>query len=386
MSNEEQGRVPDLLHSEFFRHVDREHPVQITPGPFEVSPAVLDAASRAVVGHRSNAFRKIVADNARMLLEAFEIPEHEDYVPVVLTGTGTAAMEAMVASTAPAGRPLVLVNGRFSQRLADIATIHNPSTEVLSFGVGEKIDVVRVEQRIQGTPDIDYLLFGVQDTRECILNPFDDLCRVAKKHNLRLCVDAISAMIAERLQASELKIDFFTASSGKAIRSLPGLGIVCGRREAFESLGAGVCRSYYLNLYEHYLVQAHQKEPRFAPAVSLHVCLNQALAELLDEGVAARRERIGCRTTRVREFLRARGATFLRPEDDMPHSITSVLLPEGFHFSQFHEALQEMGFLVYSGSSVVRDCFQIGTGGYLTDEVLEEGLTAIHRVLQNLKP
>ncbi len=370
-----------LVRSSFFREITADLPLRITPGPFEVSPGVLEAAARPYAGHRSETFRRIVGEIRTMLLQAFEIPQEASYTSVVLTGTGTSAMEAMVAAVAPSHRPVVIVNGRFGRRLADITRLHNERTVVIDMGVGRTLamdPVIEVLERRQ----TDLLLFCAQDTREAILNPIDELCSLARRTGHRLCVDAISATVTERLYAHENSIDLFSASSGKAIRGLPGLGVVCGKREVFEALEPRDSRTYYLNLKEHHQTQSLRSEPRFAPATALYYALHRALVELLAEGVESRRETILDRTSLVRAAAEDAGLEFLRPAAEMPGSVTSILLPPGYSYETFRRQFQARGFLVYSGSSRIPDCFQIGTAGYLTDEILREALEVLVQLLQ----
>lgn len=371
----------DHLSVEIGRTVTNEYPVRITPGPFEVSPDVGRAFSQSPVGHRTPQFRQVMKQNASMLLKAFEIDPDDNYFAVVLPGTGTCAMESMVAAVVNKRRPLVLVNGRFSKRLADIASIHNIETLVLDFGTGNSFDLERILDTLDATGDIGALLFAIQDTREAILNPFESVCCIAKERNLFVAVDGISALVCEDVRPSTLGIDFFTESSGKGIRSLPGLGIVCGKTKRFAELDPRCCQTYYLNLAEHYRSQRVLQEPLFADSVALHYALHAALEELLREPVWMRRQAIQKRTLGVRESLRALGLSFLQPVNCMPNSVTSVRLPEGFSFTSFQQRLMTRGFLVYPGSSVYTDCFQIGTAGYLSDSVLQYAIGAIKDTL-----
>lgn len=363
------------------RAVTQDTPVRITPGPFEVSPRVLEAARHAVIGHRTETFRRLMRENARMLLEAFQIEDTDIYFPVILPGTGTAAMEAMAAAIAPTHRPLVLVNGRFSRRLADIALTYNPKTCILDFGVGKTIDQEKVSQHLATDCSIGSVFFGLQDTREAILNDYRDLSRIVKQHGRLLCVDSISAMVCEDVRPGRLGFDFFVESSGKGIRSLPGLSVVCGRLDLLETLKSSSCSSYYLNLYSHFRSQKDCCEPLFADPISLHFAMHAALRELLNEGVDTRRGTIQRRTGFVRDRLFSRSLEFLRPLPTMPHSVTSVLLPEGLQFDAFQHKLRARGFLVYPGSSVEPNCFQIGTAGYLSDKILSYAMQAISDAL-----
>lgn len=357
-----------------------QYPIRVTPGPFEVSPRVMRAALHALSGHREPEFVALMRASQQLLLRAFEI-DTSDYFATILTSTGSGAMEAMVAAVASSRVPVVVSNGRFGQRLADMARVYCHDAHVVEFPSGVPVDVARVARELDRVSGPGALLFCRQDTREGILNPLNDLASLARERGLLLAVDAISSEISEPLAPGANDIAVFTASSGKAIRGLPGLGIVVARRDFLEQLDASKIRSYYLNLAADYRIQHDRGEPRFAPAVSLHFCLYEALKELMEEGVARRRETIQRRTMRVRRRLSDMGLRLSIPEAFSANSVTSALLPAGVRFANFHRALRDRGFLVYSGSSVVEDCFQIGTGGVLTDEVLDEALDAVASVL-----
>lgn len=370
-----------ILQEQLGREITQETPIRITPGPFEVSPAVQRAALSGVVGHRTDAFRSILRANASMLLQAFQIDQVDKFFSVVIPGTGTAAMEAMVGGIAPQHRPLVLVNGRFSRRLADMSMIHNPQTVVCDFGIGATIDPERISNILANDPTITSVFFGLQDTREAILNDYRELSRVVKRHKRLLCVDGISAMVCEDIRPEDLEFDLFVESSGKGIRALPGLGVVCGRLEIFEDVISRSSQSYYLNLFDHFQIQRNRAETLFADPVNLHFAMHQALTELLGEGVEKRRRAIQQRTQLVRNQLSSLGARFLRPLRDMPHSVTSVLLEGDIEFGDFQGRLRERGFLVYPGSSIHPNCFQIGTAGFLSDEILLTAIKAVHDCL-----
>jgi|GEM_PF-2474809 len=362
-------------------HRDRSvHPLRVTPGPFEVSPRVMLAGLQALCGHREPEFVEVMRASQKMLLQAFEI-EEADYFATVLTSTGSGAMEAMVAAIASSRVPLVVSNGRFGQRLADMARIYRADTHVIEFSPGTPVNVEMVARELDRTSGVGALVFCRQDTREGVLNPLGELADLARARGLLLAVDAISSEICEVLTPDLHDIAVFTASSGKAIRGLPGLGIVIAQKAFLERLEETCIRSYYLNLAADYRIQHDRGEPRFAPAVALHFCLHEALKELLEEGVSTRRETIQRRTVRVRDRLTALGLRLPVAEGSRSNSVTSAQLPPGLTLKAFQSALRKKGFLVYSGSSVAEDCFQIGTGGVLTDDILDEALEAVATVL-----
>ncbi len=373
-----------MIKAPYYRPITTILPLRLTPGPFEVAPTVAEASARAFFGHRSPPFRRILGEVREMLLEAYEIENKKAYAATLLTGTGTAAMEMMVCSTVSVHRPLVVVNGRFGRRLADMCLIHNPATQVVEFEPGSAIELDLVESAMKSNKT-NQLLFCVQDTRDAVLNPFDELCRLAKRHDHLLAVDAISSAIFESLNFDGCGVDLFVDSSGKGVRSLPGVSFVMARRDVLAGLRRRDAGSYYLDLLAEFEIQDSRSEPRFAPAVPLYAALHQALVELMEESVKARRECVHRRTRLVRRRINA--STAFSPLHDwsrMPNSITSALVNSAKRYEDISNPLQERGILVYSGSSVRNNCIQIGTGGYLSDDVLDEAMSMIVEIAESI--
>ena len=88
------------------------------PGPTTVHPRVLSAMSQAVVNHRGAKYGEILTETTELMSKVFQTP-NKSYL---LTGSGTAAMEAGVANTvAPGEKILNVVGGKFGERFLKIA-------------------------------------------------------------------------------------------------------------------------------------------------------------------------------------------------------------------------------------------------------------------------
>lgn len=85
------------------------------PGPTRVAQRVLKAMSENIVNHRSALFGKILTETTDMMSDVFRT-SNKSYL---LTGSGTAAMEAAVANIVePGDKILNVVGGKFGQRFA----------------------------------------------------------------------------------------------------------------------------------------------------------------------------------------------------------------------------------------------------------------------------
>src|SRR2546430_15538022 len=99
--------------------------ILLNPGPVNVSERVRKALQRPDICHRESEFAELLYGIRQKLLNAFVPGAESDYTAVVLTGSGTAAVEAAVLSSLPLGkRALVINNGVYGQRISSILGVH----------------------------------------------------------------------------------------------------------------------------------------------------------------------------------------------------------------------------------------------------------------------
>src|SRR5580692_11849901 len=89
------------------------------PGPSMVHPRVYEALSKPIVGHLDPYFIQVMTDVQQLLKGAFGA---DDAATLVISGTGSAGMEASIANFVEPGAKLaVFANGYFSDRLTEMA-------------------------------------------------------------------------------------------------------------------------------------------------------------------------------------------------------------------------------------------------------------------------
>src|ERR1700679_3164372 len=90
------------------------------PGPSMVHPRVYEALSKPIVGHLDAYFIQVMGDVQQLLKTAYGTT---DGATLVISGTGSAGMEAAVVNFVDPGAKLaVFANGYFSDRLTEMAT------------------------------------------------------------------------------------------------------------------------------------------------------------------------------------------------------------------------------------------------------------------------
>src|SRR5918911_4942921 len=106
----------------------------MTPGPTPVPPEVLAAIAQPVVHHRSPDFRELYV---RCLERLRQVARTEREV-LLLTASGTAAMESAVANLcSPGDRVLAVAAGYFGERWAQLAGAYGCAVEELHYEWGE---------------------------------------------------------------------------------------------------------------------------------------------------------------------------------------------------------------------------------------------------------
>jgi len=352
------------------------------PGPVLVSRRVKAALTTPEIGHREMEFCELLNRVRLSLGKVFGIRNFHRYTTVVLTGSGTAANEAVLGTAAVGRRLLVLTNGEFGDRLLEIATHLRLDVQALRTRWGQPFDLGAVEAALAGGA-FDALAWVHHETSTGMLNPLGEIAAIARHHGVQTYVDAVSSLGGVPVDVEAHGITFCTGSANKAIASIPGLAFVCGTREAFESLASVASRSVYLDLYRHFRYNDRLYQTPNTPAVTLYFALEAALDEVLAEGLARRFERIGALARRLRRGMRRLGLRPFIPERLMSPLLTTVELPVGFSADEFHERLKRAGYVVYAGKGILRDrVFQVANIGALTARHVDAFLDALRRILE----
>src|ERR1700684_684188 len=105
------------------------------PGPSMVHPRVYEALSKPIVGHLDPYFIQVMTDVQQLLKTVYGT---NDGATLVISGTGSAGMEAAVANFVEPGSKLtVFANGYFSDRLTEMAKRNGANVVRFEKGWGE---------------------------------------------------------------------------------------------------------------------------------------------------------------------------------------------------------------------------------------------------------
>jgi 2-aminoethylphosphonate-pyruvate transaminase len=339
--------------------------ILFTPGPLTTSETVKQTMLEDWCTWDDD-YNLGIVQNVRSELVCLATGRQDDYTSVLLQGSGTYSVESVLTCSVPSsGRLLILSNGAYGNRMAEIARYGKIRHEVISFPETDPVCPVTVDRFLSEHREITHVSFVHCETTTGILNPLDELCSVIGRHGKTLIVDAISSFGGIPFDAGRLNIDFLIGSSNKCIQGVPGFGYVIARRDAIEAC-RGNARSLSLDIHDQWETMEQKRGKwRFTSPTHVVRAFRQALLELHEEGgIAARHARYEANHRLLVEGMTRLGYRPLLPAERQSPVITSFLYPDSsFCFEAFYGELKRKGFIIYPGKISQADTFRIGTIG-----------------------
>ena len=356
--------------------------ILLNPGPVNVSPRVRQALMKPDICHRESDFIELMQGIRDKLLRAFAPTYADQYVALILTGSGTAAVEAAVSSAVAPGRRIMIVkNGVYSQRMSAMAAANKIQAAEIPGEWDQRYEVEPVRVSLRQNAAIQVLAVVHHETSTGMINPIKEIGAIAKKAGRFLLIDGVSSLGGEEVDFNACNVGVIAGSSGKCIQGFPGIGFVLVRRDLMEQMVNYERRSVYLHLPTYYKEQEESSIP-FTPAVQLYYAFDEALSELLEEGVANRIARYRKMAHLLRNWMRAIRVKFYLREPLWSSSLTSFFLPEGVYYDHLHDLLRERGFIIYAGQAQLeQSIFRVANMGALTEADLNGFMTAFEAIL-----
>jgi len=350
----------------------------LTPGPLSTSPGVRLAMLRDWCTWDAD-YKSLVQD-IRARLETLASPASL-FTSILMQGSGTFSLEACLGTVVPRdGKLLVLANGHYGDRLAQIASRLGIDLTVLDFGETGAMDVEAADKALAQDPSLTHVAAVHCETSTGMLNPVEALGEVVARHRRCFIVDAMSSFGGLPMDMNMIWADYLVSSANKCIQGVPGFGFVLARRDALEECA---CRARSLSLDLHAQWREMEENPgkwRYtSPTHAVHA-FAQALTELEQEGgVAARHARYAFNHEILVEGMRELGFTTLLPDELQSPIITAFRHPSDprFDFARLYADLKARGFVIYPGSVTSTPTFRIGNIGHVYPRDMEALVQAV---------
>lgn len=357
-----------------------------SPGPLTTSMTVKRAMLKDL-GSLDSDFLASVRSIRTRLLELGPYPR-EDYECILMQGSGTFVVESVISSAIPRdGKLLVLVNGAYGRRIAQIARVHGIELDVFEVEENRKFTAALVADYMASTHGFTHVAVVHCETTSGMLNRVEEIGHVVHAAGASYIVDAMSSFGAVPIDMVGSHIDFLISSANKCIEGVPGFGFVLVRRSALLA-AEGNARTLSLDLFDQWAGMEADGHFRFTPPIHTILAFEQALNELDEEGgIRPRGERYRQNHLALCLGMRALGFEIYLADEDQSFIITSFRYPSNpaFQFAEFYQRLWELGFAIYPGKLSRESCFRIGTIGRINVSDIEALLTAVRRVLDEMQ-
>ena len=339
------------------------------PGPSMVHPRVYEALSKPIVGHLDPYFFQIMGEIEELLKMTYGTSAG---VTMVISGTGSAGMEASVANFVEEGAKFaVFANGYFCDRIsemgkrqgANLVRFEKPWGE--TFSDEEAADFIRREK-----PQV--VAFVHAETSTGALQPGNAICAAAHQAGALVIADCVTSLGSMPVNADEMGIDIGYSCSQKGLSCPPGLSPMFLSRRAMDWLGTRKTpvRSWYLDIkmIRDYTTVSHRYH-HTAP-ISMFYALREALAVITEEGIEnrwARHQR--CHKMFV-QAIEVMGLKMHVREGHRIWTLNTVCVPEGIDDAKVRaRLLAEHGIEIPGGfGPLAGKVFRIGIMGPLATE------------------
>ncbi len=349
------------------------------PGPTPCPEEILQAMTKQMINHRGEEFGQILNEVTAKLKILFQTKGDV----VILTGSGTGGLEAVIVnSLSPGDKVLSVSVGVFGERFAAIAEQFGAEVIPLRFEWGKAADADAVRQALQAEPKIKAVLVTHNETSTGVTNDLASISSVVKEFDKLLLVDAISSMSSINLPVDDWHCDVTVTGSQKGWMVPPGLVMVSLSQEGWQAQAKAKMPRFYWDFAKAKSYLEKGQTP-WTPAISTIFGLSVSLEMMLREGLAniiARHARVG---QAARDGVKSLGLSLFAEEGYASNTVTAVATPDGLDTKKMLRILREEHRVVLSGGQqrLAGKIFRIGHLGWVNEGNIEAVISALKVVL-----
>jgi alanine-glyoxylate transaminase / serine-glyoxylate transaminase / serine-pyruvate transaminase len=298
------------------------------PGPSNAHPTVLQAMSTKPLGHLDPDFLQVM-DEIRSLLRYVWQTENE--TTMVISGTGSAAMEATIAnSVEPGDVVLVCVNGYFGNRLVDMAERYGADVRTIAKPWGQVFSLAEIQQAMSShRPAIVALVHA--ETSTGARQPIEGLGDLCHEMGALLLLDTVTSLGGVPIHLDAWGVDLAYSCSQKGLGCSPGASpfTMSARAQAKLARRSGKVANWYLDSTLLNKYWGPERMYHHTAPVNLYFGVREALRLVSEEGLPATWQRHQETVEYLWQELEAIGLSMhVEPQYRLP-TLTTVGVPAG---------------------------------------------------------
>ena len=361
----------------------------LVPGPVRMNDACLQAMATPVITARGPEFREVMASLNSGLRYAFNLspsqPEmktqswtgEDGYKVVVVSGSGTAAMEMVIANRFRQN-DLVLVptNGKFGERVAQICEQYC-NVKHLKSEWGRSFDLYELEQQLE-RKCYEAVLICHNETSTGITQDAAAIAEMCARHETAFILDGITSVGGMPVHPLEWNAEAVVMGAQKCTAGPSGIAAVAVSQHCVERMQAIHAQNdnnprYYLDMMAA-LKKGDDDQTPWTPAINLAMGWSASLDTLKEETNEARWNRCKLLAKGVRSLFSDLGFVLLADEGQRSNTVTAIMYPDGVDDS-WRTALKDKYDTQVIGAQdhLKGKMFRVGSMGETPVEEMVEG-------------
>lgn len=361
----------------------------LVPGPVRMNDACLQAMATPVMTARGPEFRKVMAELNSGLRYAFNLspssPEmktqswtgEDGYKVVVVTGSGTAAMEMVIANRFRQN-DLVLVptNGKFGERVAHICE-QFCNVKHIKYDWGRSFDLYELEQQLE-RGCYEALLICHNETSTGITQDAEAIAEICERYNVSFILDGITSVGGMPVHPAKWKAEAVVMGAQKCTAGPSGIAAIAVNEHCVERMKAIHLQNdtnprYYFDMIAA-LKKGDDDQTPWTPAINLAMGWAAALSTLKEETNEVRWERCKRLASGVRSLFTELGFMLLADSGQQSNTVTAIMYPEGIN-DEWRSALKDKYNTQVIGAQdhLKGAMFRVGSMGETPVEEMIEG-------------
>jgi alanine-glyoxylate transaminase/serine-glyoxylate transaminase/serine-pyruvate transaminase len=337
------------------------------PGPANISPDVLAALSKPLLGHLDPDMFEILTELAAMTARVYQRDEG-DGVTLPISATGTSGMEAGIAALVEPGSTVIIgVNGYFGRRLVEIASRYHANVVEVEADWGQAVTNEALLEALAANPDARLMAVVHAETSSGVRHDLAELGAAMKDNDTFLMADCVTSLGGIEVALSDWGVDYAYSCTQKCLAMSPGMSPISISQRAVDFMRSQPKpNTFYLDpqLLEAYWLTRPPAYHHTLPS-PLVFGLHEALREVLNEGLEARWARHAEAGAYLQAAMAERSMALLAdPAHQLPQ-LTAVLVPEGIDGAGVQkQMLREHGIEIGGGLPGAPAMWRFGLMGY----------------------
>lgn len=357
----------------------------LAPGPTPIPPEVLLAQGSPLVYHRGPGFGKLMSEVTDRLRTLYRAADAEIFL---MTSSGTGGLESAIQNCfSPGDEVFVPLAGFFSQRWQRMAEAYGLTVHTTEDEWGTKLDPTKVAAALAEHPGTKAVLLTQSETSTGVIQPIQELARVANEAGALVVVDVVSSLGAVPFDFDAWGADVAVGGSQKALSASPGIAFVAVSAKAAAAAETATNPRFYFDWreYRRFANLPHPENP-WTPAISVMQGLHAALELYFQDGVHEALKRHQTLSRAVKDGVRAMGLDLFGEGLDQNWTVTAIRAPEGIDADAISDRIRsDFGVVLAPGQGPLKGTvFRIGHFGYFSELDIVRGLAALEMTLERL--